>query len=172
MTTYRIRMKWEPDPTRLWRDVKLSSEHTLGDLARVFTPEAGLTDTAHLWFFGVGGKYWQSPVKYLCEREYREEKAKRNDSTHPVLADDDEIRNADETTLEQLGLESGYRLTYLFDYGDEWRFYGIVKNVSEEGDAEQAPEIVKRKGGYLNQYIRSPDEPTVIPADDYEESIE
>lgn len=168
MATYRIRMKWEPEPTRLWRDVRLGSKQTLGDLARIFTPEAGLADTAHLWFFGVDGKYWQSPVKYLSGPEYREEKAKRNDPNRPVLADDDEIRNADETTWEQLGLESGDRLTYLFDYGDEWRFYGIVKNISEEGDAEQAPEIIKRKGGYLNQYIRSPDESIIIPAEEYD----
>ena len=171
MATYRIRMKWDHDPTSLWRDVELGSECTLGDLARTFTPNAGLTDTAHLWFFGVDGKYWNSPVKYLSHREYKDEKAKRSDPTS-FRRTRDEIKNADDTTFSELNLDEGDRLTYLFDYGDGWRFYGIVKEINESGPHDRTPEIKKRKGGYLNQYIRDPDEPVVIPAEEYEQQFE
>ncbi len=169
MSTYRIRMKWEEDPTRIWRDIKLGAESTLGDLARTFTPDVGLEDTMHMWFFGVDGKYWNSPVKYYCTQSYEDTMEKRNSPVPLTPRDDAEVHNADKMTLEELEPKKGDRLTYLFDYGDGWRFYAIVKEINPEGPFDLTPEVVKRKGGYLNQYIRGPEEPLVYTVEEWEE---
>ncbi|MFB6346722.1 MAG: hypothetical protein ABEK50_13270 [bacterium] len=172
MSLVRVRMKWDQDPTRIWRDVELGSERTLGHLASVFTPDVGLLDTGHLWFFGVDGKYWNSPIMYLHPMDYRDTKAKKEDPMElGMMVPDAEIHNADETTFEDLDLEEGDRLTYLFDYGDEWRFYLIVKEIDPDGPFDRSPEITKRKGGYLNQYMRSPEEPLVYSEEEWKKQM-
>ena len=64
--------------------------------------------------------------------------------------------NAGETTVgqmaRQLDLEERDRICYLFDYGDEWRFYAILKEINKDGDSDKEPEIVKEKGDPVEQY--------------------
>ena len=40
----------------------------------------------------------------------------------------------------------------LFDYGDEWRFYAILKEIDRDGDSDKEPEVVKEKGEPVEQY--------------------
>lgn len=69
--------------------------------------------------------------------------------------------DAGETTIgqmaRQLDLEETDRICYLFHYGDEWRFYGILKEVNEDEPSDTEPEVVKEKGEPVEQYAR-PDE--------------
>lgn len=52
----------------------------------------------------------------------------------------------------QLDLDERDRICYLFDYGDEWRFYAILKEINEDGPSDKKPEVVKEKGEPVEQY--------------------
>lgn len=143
MTAYRFRLKFEPDPSSLWRDIVVGEDRTLDEVQSLINRGFGL-DREHLWFFGVDEAYWNSDVKYQRPKEYEELPSGGG------VAFGEEVYNAGETTVgqmvRQLGLEQYDRICYLYDYGDEWRFYGILKEVLEDESDEKEPVIVKEKG--------------------------
>nr|WP_245778596.1 plasmid pRiA4b ORF-3 family protein [Halomicrobium zhouii] len=55
----------------------------------------------------------------------------------------------------QLGLEQYDRISYLYDYGDEWRFYGILKEILSDEPNDAEPTVVKAKGDSIDQYERT-----------------
>jgi len=67
----------------------------------------------------------------------------------PVLRTE-RIENAGDVTIgemtRQLGLEQYDRICYLYDYGDEWRFYAILKEVLSEEPSDTEPAVVNEKG--------------------------
>jgi len=146
MTTYRFRVKFEYDPTELWRDIVVGEDRTLDEFQTVLNRTVGLNQD-HLWFFGTDQDYWQSPVQYKRPEELAQ--------AGPTMGDEDEY-NAAETTVgemaQQLQLVEGDRICYLFDYGDEWRFYAILKAVDESGDSDTEPAVRKEKGDPVDQY--------------------
>jgi len=146
MTTYRFRVKFEYDPTELWRDIVVGEDRTLDEFQTVLNSAVGLNQD-HLWFFGTDQDYWQSPVQYKRVEELAQ--------AGPTMGDEDEY-NAAETTVgemaQQLTLVEGDRICYLFDYGDEWRFYAILKAVDENSDSDAEPAVRKEKGDPVDQY--------------------
>jgi len=102
----------------------------------------------HLWYFGTDQDYRDSDVKYKCPREMEESNGgiMRGGSVH----------NAGETTVgqmaHQLDLDERDRICYLFDYGDEWQFYAILKEIDKEASGDTEPEVVKEKGEPVEQY--------------------
>jgi hypothetical protein len=133
-------MKFDPDPTARWRDIVTGSYRTLQEFQTTINDAFGL-DQGHLWFFGEGERYWNNSIRY-----------ERSDGSDGRVFDeslgmDDVIRNPGETSMaamaEQLQLEERDRICYLYDYGDEWRFYGILKEVTEEVPDDRAPAVVK-----------------------------
>jgi len=148
MTTYRFRIKFDSDPTALWRDVQIGAERTLVELQSIINPAFGL-DNGHLWFIGTDEDYWESDIKYLCPQETG------TPSAEP-LRPNERIEHADETTvgdlIGQLGLEQYDRVCYLYDYGDEWRFYAILKEIDTEQPNDSEPTIVNQKGDTVEQY--------------------
>ena len=149
MTAYRFRFKYDPDPTSLWRDIIVGANRTIDEFQAAINPAVGL-DQGHLWFVGSDEDYWNSDVKYQCPQEY--EGSLGGD---PLLRTE-RIENAGETTVgeltRQLGLEQYDRICYLYDYGDEWRFYAILKEINTDGSSEKDPEVVNKKGDSLDQY--------------------
>jgi hypothetical protein len=146
MTTYRFRVKFEYDPTSLWRDIVVGADRTLDEFQTVLNRSVGL-DQGHLWFFGTGRDYWQSPVQYKRPAEMEQAAS--------TMGDEDEY-NAAEMTLgemvQQLPLEERDRICYLFDYGDEWRFYAILKEIDEGAPGDAEPAVVDERGGPVDQY--------------------
>jgi hypothetical protein len=116
MTAYRFRVKLEYDPTALWRDIVVSEDRTLAEFQAVINESMGLNQ-AYLWFFGMDQDYWQSDVKYQRPEEYEDLPSGES------MRWDETVYNAGETTIaelaNQLDLEAGDRICYLFDYGDE-----------------------------------------------------
>ncbi len=55
----------------------------------------------------------------------------------------EEGHKAADVTLGELDLSKGDRLYYLYDYGDEWRFYMILKKVMEDVESELEPVVLK-----------------------------
>ena len=143
MTAYRFRVKFDPDPTSLWRDVVIGADRTIAEFQAVINRAVGL-DQGHLWFVGGDEDYWDSPIKYQCPQEYEESLG-----GDPVLRTE-RIENAGDVTIgemtRQLGLEQYDRICYLYDYGDEWRFYAILKEILSEEPSDTEPTVVKEKG--------------------------
>lgn len=54
--------------------------------------------------------------------------------------------------VSQLSLAEHDRICYLYDYGDEWRFYAILKEMLDGEPSDRPPEIVEKKGETVNQY--------------------
>ncbi|NKE36672.1 plasmid pRiA4b ORF-3 family protein [Natronococcus sp. JC468] len=165
MTAYRFRVKFDPDPTSLWRDVVVGSDRTLEEFQTTINTALGL-DRGHLWFIGTDEDYWRSDVKYQCPQEFEE-----MSSSEPMRFDE-ETHNAGETTVgdmvEQLGLDDRDRICYggarrkprplgrggcqLYDYGDEWRFYAILKEIIGDRIDDTTPEIDEARGDGIEQY--------------------
>lgn len=147
MTTYRFRVKYEYDPTSLWRDIVVGADRTLDEFQTVLNRAVGLNQD-HLWFFGTDQDYWDSDIQYKRSEEIQQ-------SAGRFMGDEEEY-DAGETTMgqmaRQLDLEERDRICYLFDYGDEWRFYAILKEIDENEPSDTAPEVVKEKGDPIQQY--------------------
>jgi len=157
MTVYRFRVKFDPDPRALWRDVHIGADRTLDELHSTINDAFGLDDE-HCWFIGDDESYWNSDVKYLSQPD-----AETSDG---LGFEKDRIETAAETTIgelaEQLGIEQYERICYVYDYGDEWRFYGICKEVYDDPD-DTAPMVGKQKGDPLEQYPESESAESSLP---------
>ncbi|GAB3668619.1 MULTISPECIES: IS1096 element passenger TnpR family protein [Halobacteriaceae] len=153
MTAYRFRVKFAPDPTSLWRDIVVGADRTIAEFQSAINPAVGL-DQGHLWFVGEDEDYWDSAVKYQCPQEYEESLG-----GDPVLRTE-RIENADEVTISemtrQLGLEQYDRICYLYDYGDEWRFYAILKEILSDDPSDKPPEGMKEKGESIDDQYDAP----------------
>ncbi|WP_458190036.1 IS1096 element passenger TnpR family protein [Haladaptatus sp. NG-WS-4] len=147
MTTYRFRVRYEYDPTSLWCDIVVGADRMLDEFQTVLNRTVGL-DQDHLWFFGTDQDYWDSDVQYQRPEEFAQ-------SASGLLGGGEEY-DAGETTIgqmaRQLKLDERDRICYLFDYGDEWRFYAILKEIDEDESSDRAPEVVKEKGDPVEQY--------------------
>jgi len=153
MTAYRFRVKFDPDPTSLWRDIVVGADRTIAEFQSAINPTFGL-DQSHLWFVGDDEDYWDSAVKYQCQQEYEESLG-----GDPVLRTE-RVENAGDVTIgeltRQLGLEQYDRICYLYDYGDEWRFYAILKEVLSEEPSDREPAVVNEKGDPIDDQYDPP----------------
>jgi hypothetical protein len=153
MTAYRFRVKFDPDPTSLWRDIVVGADRTIAEFQSAINPAVGL-DQGHLWFVGDDEDYWDSAIKYQCPQEYEESLG-----GDPVLRTE-RIENAGEVTIgemtRQLGLEQYDRICYLYDFGEEWRFYAILKEVLSDEPSDKPPEVVKEKGESIDDQYDAP----------------
>lgn len=149
MTAYRFRFKLAAAPTELWRDVVAGADRTVEELQAEVNRAVGL-DRGHLWFVGTDEDYWRSDVKYHSSRELE---ARPEDA---VEYPGETTRDAGETTVaelaDELGLQQYDRICYLYDYGDEWRFYAILKAVLDDEPDEEPPAVVAEKGDPVDQY--------------------
>lgn len=148
MTAYRFRVKFDPDPTALWRDVVVGADRTVAEFQSTVNAAMGL-DEGHLWFVGADEDYWDSPVKYQCPEEY-------GDDAMPAMGTREETHDAGETTVggmaDRLGLAERDRICYLYDYGAEWRFYGILKEIDGDGPDDREAAVVDGTGDSIDQY--------------------
>ncbi|WP_235271321.1 plasmid pRiA4b ORF-3 family protein [Halorubrum saccharovorum] len=107
-------------------------------------------DRGHLWFIGEDEAYWQSDNKFQSPQEFDE-------SAEPTFVRADETTyDAGETTVDEmadrLGLDERDRICYVYDYGDEWRFYAILKEIVEDGATDEEPHVVDERGDPIDQY--------------------
>lgn len=152
MNAYRFRVKFDRDPTSLWRDVVVGADRTIAEFQTAINAAVGL-DQDHLWFVGTDEDYWNSDVLYQSPREY-EESAGANPLVGPQRTENAGTVTIGELT-RQLGLEQYDRICYLYDYGDEWRFYGILKEILSDEPSDAEPTVVKAKGDPIDQYDRA-----------------
>jgi hypothetical protein len=113
------------------RRLALSSDLTLIDLHRLIQ-EAFEWDDDHLYSFWLDGTFWGAD-----ESEY----------TVPFELEERGARNAG-VELGRLGLRTGQRIAYVFDFGDEWRVSVKLRETRERGETG----ILERKGDAPPQY--------------------
>lgn len=106
-------------------------KRTLEDLHEAINSSFGL-DFDHLWFFGIGQEYWNSPIQYRSPWE-----AENKFPLDDWFKSRKETHNAGEVTLDDLNLAVRDRLCYLF-VGDE--------------PSDKAPVVVKERGDKIVQY--------------------
>ena len=146
---FRVKASWSPKT--LWRDILIGADRSLVDLQEAINTSFGL-DFDHLWFFAKGQSYWESPVKYRSPLEF-EYPDPWDEWFDMFLPKREEKHNAADVTLSELELSKGDRLCYLFDYGDEWRFYMILTKMMRDGQGDLAPVEVRRVGDDVEQYM-------------------
>jgi len=116
----------------LWRKIKISGKHTLGNLHDAIQ-EAFNFDNDHLYAFYIGGN--QKTGKPVYCKEAREGGTA-----------------AEELTIQEMGLFTGQKLIYLFDFGDCWEFTVELMGIEKEASLPLTPIIVEAKGESPQQY--------------------
>jgi hypothetical protein len=121
--------------SRCYRIVQCAGRHTFEDLHDVIQ-QAFDFDNDHLYAFYPGGK---------SSRSRR--------SHHGIYAPFcNEANSADEIRLCDLQLFPNQRLTYLFDFGDQWEFTVTVLDVDQQAPIPLRPVVVESVGDAPEQY--------------------
>ncbi|MZQ99665.1 MAG: hypothetical protein GT601_18520, partial [Acidaminobacter sp.] len=129
---FELQVALSPD---VWRTIRISGEETMETLhgAIQFAFEF---DSDHLYAFylKLPGKKGRAS-EFIIDAPYCQDE-------HP----------ADEFTLAELNLFVGQRITYNFDFGDEWRFDIKVLKADVNAEGPENPEIIEEKGKAPSQY--------------------
>ena len=122
------------------RVIAVRDDLTLVDLHYALQSAFGWDDD-HMYAFWLGDKFWTH-----AEEHY----------TRPCGGD--EPQDPDERSaaigLDRLGLSEGQQLSYVFDFGDEWRVRLRVGEIVEH-DGRASPRLVKAVGTAPPQYAPS-----------------
>src|SRR4051794_24350128 len=118
----RVRVDLSQTRPPVWRRLALSSSLTLDELHNVLQAAFGFTDS-HLHRFAVGPSvYDDTSALYLCRWDLED------GETDGI--DEREVR------VDELLVDPGDRLLYLYDYGDGWELSLTLENVLDRADDE------------------------------------
>ena len=131
-TLYRFKVTLESQKA-VWRRIELRGDQTLHDLHEAIQ-DAFDWDDGHLYAFFLSGKAWDEDNAY--------------ESPHG------DGRSAARYRLEQLPLQSGKQVLYIFDFGDELRHLVKLEAVTPGGVQAKMeyPRITERHGASVPQY--------------------
>jgi hypothetical protein len=123
---------------RLYRDIEISSVATLHDLAETIVRAFGFDmDHAFGFFSKLTGNVFQSPIRY------------------ELYADADTAGSSESvkrTRIEQAFSTVASKMTFLFDYGDEWHFKVEVIGIGNPEPKARYPKVIKTVGDAPPQY--------------------
>lgn len=122
------------------RKLAIREDETLADLHQLIQ-FAFDWDDDHLYAFWLSGKFWDRRDVAFGRPGFCRESGDRSARTR----------------LDQLGLEPGQTLAYVFDFGDEWRVRLKLLAVIRAGDAP-VPPILDSRGEAPPQYGWGEDE--------------
>jgi hypothetical protein len=128
---------------KLYRDIEIPSSKKLYDLASAIVVAFGFDfDHAFGFYSLLKGNIYRSPIKYELFAD--------------MAAADIEsgARGVRRTRLSDAFHKIGHKMTFLFDYGDDWQFRVelIAQNAKEQG--AKYPRVVKAVGTAPEQYPR------------------
>jgi hypothetical protein len=130
----------------VWRRIAVKGNQTLDDLHWAIF-HAFDRDDEHLYSF-----YFPRPGS-------RGHARRRNaiEYAHPAACEDspfgDEAQNnAEDATLDALGLKTRQKFLYLFDFGDEWWHDITVERTDAPAEKGEYPRIVEKHGESPPQY--------------------
>jgi hypothetical protein len=123
---------------RLYRDIEIPSSASLYDLAESIVGAYNFDfDHAFGFFSNLTGNVFRSPVGY------------------ELFADSDadsSSKSVKRTKIEQAFRTVGSKMTFLFDYGDEWHFKVEVIGIGKPEAKARYPRVVKTVGDAPPQY--------------------
>ena len=126
---------------KLYRDIEIRSSNKLSDLAAAIVAAFGFDlDHAFGFYSLLKGNIFASPVKYELFADM------------PDMADESDAGSVERTALSAVFREIGHKMTFLFDYGDTWKFQvGLIgRNAKEKG--AKYPRVLKEVGKAPEQY--------------------
>jgi hypothetical protein len=133
--TLRVRADLRDARPPIWRRLDIASDAHLDEVHRVLQTAFGWTDS-HLHRFSIGGSPFDlSSAVYLCPFDVEE---------------GDEGEGVDErlVRLDELVVEPGDRLFYVYDYGDGWDHVLRLESVRDRSpDEPRAVAIDGRRAG-------------------------
>lgn len=132
---------------RVWRRVPLRSDQSLHDLHQAIFDAFDRFDE-HLYSFyfpppGSRGRAWLRDAKEYTHPDV---------AAGPHLFADDPTPNAARTNIASLGLGSGQRFYYLFDFGDSWWHEITVEQTDGVDDHQTYPRVIEQRGDSPPQY--------------------
>jgi hypothetical protein len=126
-STHIFRARLSP---RIYRDIEIESTRSLYDLAAAIVQTFDFDfDHAFGFFSNLGDYVFDSAVRYELFAD---------------LEGGGEARSVKRTTVAQAFPEVGFKMQFLFDYGDEWRFQVEVIGFGEKVPKARYPKIRKR----------------------------
>jgi hypothetical protein len=125
----------------LYRDIEILSRDTLADLARAII-EAYDFDMDHAYGFysALKGNLARSPVKYELFVDMED------------FGGESDAGSVERTRIADVFSQIGQKMTFLFDYGDEWRFTVTLKAQNPKGNGVKYPRVIKSAGEAPPQY--------------------
>lgn len=122
--TYRVRVEIEETEPPVRRELELDSDLFLNEVHQILQAAFGWEDY-HLHGFSSGGSYYSREAElYLCPFESREGR--------PGVPEE-------QVRLDEVLAEKGDRLSYLYDFGDDWEHLLTLQAVvPREEDASRA----------------------------------
>jgi len=107
---------------KLYRDIEIPSDNMLADLARSIIRSFGFDfDHPYGFYSLLKGNILRSQVKYELFADI-------NDIGEPSDAG-----SVERTRIGDVFRRTGRKMTFLFDYGDNWEFFGRAGRAEREG---------------------------------------
>jgi hypothetical protein len=129
--------------SRLYRDIEVSSSSTLADLAEAIVAAFGFDmDHAYGFYSKLTGKLFASPRRFELFADIEGSGSRSVKRTRVITA----FQNV------------GSAMTFLYDYGDEWRFRVEVVETGQAQPGADYPRIVRKFGKAPPQYPDIEDE--------------
>ena len=136
--THVFRVSLKP---KLYRDIEIESGDKLSDLAAAIIAAFGF-DSDHCYGFYslLKGNVLRSPVKYELFADMAD------------TAVDSDAGSVERTRICDVFRKIGGKMTFLYDYGDQWGFRveAVGQNAKERGATY--PRVVKKVGTAPKQY--------------------
>ncbi len=128
---------------RLYRDIEVSSASTLADLAEAIVAAFGFDmDHAYGFYSKLTGKLFDAPRRFELFADIEASSSRSVKGTRVI------------TAFKKVGS----KMTFLYDYGDEWRFRVEVIETGQAQPGADYPRIFRKLGNAPLQYPDIEDE--------------
>jgi hypothetical protein len=126
---------------KLYRDIEIASSKNLYDLASAIVAAFGFDfDHAFGFYSRLKGNIFQSPVKYELFADMDD------------IGEESDAGSVKRTRVSEAFPEIGHKMTFLFDYGDNWEFRVELIGESAKERGAKYPRVVKKAGTAPEQY--------------------
>lgn len=145
--TFKVEL---PGNKRIWRRIAVGGNQTLDHLHKATFKAFDRCDE-HLYSFYVAkpGKRGRAALRDADEYSHS--------GALGGPFDDGRRGNAKKTRLDDLNLQVGQRLYYLFDFGDQWWHEITVEQTDGEPQPGRYPRILETRGDSPEQYADADD---------------
>ena len=126
---------------KLYREFEISSTDKLDDLAEAIVGAFGFDfDHAFGFYSKLTGHIYDSPLKYELFADMGDPES--------------DARSVKKTKIVEAFPEPGAKMTFLFDYGDDWQFKVEMIGEGQKNPNVKYPRLLKSAGKAPEQYPR------------------